>query len=65
MPQVTEEDPDKDVSKIFFNSFCATSGIVPSTVPPEEYNVFKKLMHRLKNIKICSSQRRTPAKLNV
>lgn len=51
IPQVTEEDPDEDVAKIFFNSFCSTSGINPSTVPREEYNVFKKLMHRSKKYK--------------
>ncbi|MBR5650073.1 helix-turn-helix domain-containing protein [Pseudobutyrivibrio sp.] len=51
VPEITEEDPDEDVAQIFFKSFCSTSGINPSTVPPEEYNVFKKLMHRSKKYK--------------
>lgn len=51
VPQITEEDPDEDVAKIFFNSFCSTSGINPNAVTPEEYNVFKKLMQRSKKYK--------------
>jgi transcriptional regulator with XRE-family HTH domain len=63
VPQITEEDPDEDVAKIFFNSFCATSGIVPSTVPPEEYNVFKKLMHRSKKYKDMLKSKKNTRKI--
>lgn len=63
IPQIPEEDPDEDVAQIFFKSFCSTSGINPSTVPQEEYNVFKKLMHRSKQYKDMLKTKKNSCKI--